>query len=178
MTLNYDRHKQAAIVFAFTGLLLLLTMSGQSFSQLNSTNANITTSIKEPALTGTYHLSYTKIGGQAHIDELYSYNILNHELIFVNLNDNVTKKKVLSDSDIKELDNIFYEVNFLRDVPGNLKLIDISSCRDCVQYGLSFAFVDFEKWVPLSENVFWNDATTNGTESILKIASLVERLSS
>jgi hypothetical protein len=118
--------------------------------------------------SGLQTLLLTKNGGLAGLDEIYSYNVVTKELASVDLKTNLVQKKVLNSSEIEKLNGAFYS-----NETSPADIFDRNVCPDCIQYGLSFFFIDLEKHVPISAGAFWTDSTA-GAESNMKFAELIQ----
>jgi len=153
-------------------LLLIVFFPVNVFAQVNMTNTTLAPSSGPSYLQGFYHLLYTVSGGLAPVHQLYAYNIVGHQLTFVDLDNKMVKTKILNSSAVDEMNSICCPGNTAFDV-AHLKS---SPCPDCRQYGLSYYFVEPEKLVSFSGGAFWDDGT-KGTEDLEKIASIIVGLS-
>lgn len=166
-----------AIILAFAILAIPISnYKDQSFASNTNTTKNQNVSSGSDLLDnrGLNSLSYTKntinIAGMP-INEIYVYNSVNHQLTHVD-NDNKVLQKNLTNDQINELNTLFYS----NDLGG---VYDRTPCPECTQYGLSFAFVDLEKLVKMSEFYYWTDATQiPGVEGLKNITSYIENITS
>ena len=113
----------------------MFAQSNSPVSGISSWPINATLPIGGPNL-----ILYTKSGGLAHFNQLYTFNILSHELVFVDLTNNTVKKITLTDDDISDIIDRYYAGEFSRN-----QTYDINPCPDCIQYGLLESFFDLEK---------------------------------
>jgi hypothetical protein len=153
-----------------------MTGATPAFAQIDITTPDISTSSVNASsstnsslpIGGFNLLLYTKSGGLAHTNQLYAFNILNRELVLVDLTNNTAKTRMLTDNEISTINDAFY--NAL--IPDH-DIYDISPCPDCIQYGLVYSFIDFEKRVEINDLSFWTDRT-QGTERLTAIGQAIE----
>jgi hypothetical protein len=149
-----------------------------AFAQIDITTPDIITSSVNASssinsslpIGGPNLLLYTKSGGLAHTNQLYAFNILSQELVFVDLNNNTVKKRMLTDDEISTITDAFSSAL----IPDH-DVYDINPCPDCIQYGLVYSFIDFETRIELNDLSFWTD-TTQGTERLTAIGQTMEDL--
>lgn len=175
MDLSKSKTSTIIILLAFTiGTMHLSTNDGQTFGSSNDSNTtknqNVSSGSDLLDNGGLNNLLYTKntinIAGMP-INEIYVYNSVNHQLMHVD-NDSIVTQKNLTDAQINKLNSMFYSNN-LQDV------YDRTPCPECTQYGLSFAFVDPEKLIKISEFYYWTDATQiPGADGLKNISSYIE----
>jgi hypothetical protein len=159
--------------FAILAFILL------SYSNIQAASAQVDSeSIKVPMsnatglpMSGLQLMFLTKNGGLAATNEVISYNIITNELAFADLQGNTVEKKVLSNSEIENLTNTFYTTEIFRD-----DVFDRSICPDCIQYGLSYFFIDLETHIPFKGGAFWTENTTDA-QGFMKFAELIESMS-
>jgi hypothetical protein len=143
-----------------------------AFAQINNNTApDITTPSINASLPigGLNLLLYTKSGGQAHLNQLYTLNAVSQELVFVDLANNTVKKRMLTDDEMSNVTDIFWTTA----VPENT--YHINPCPDCIQYGLLSSFFEFEKRIEFDELSFWTDRTP-GTEGLTRLGQTIEDL--
>jgi hypothetical protein len=142
------------------------------FAQVDNTASDITSSPMNATLPigGPNLILYTKSGGLAHLNQLYTFNVLSHELVFVDLNNNTVKKSVLTDDEISTITDAFYSA-----LTPDQDIYDINPCPDCIEYGLVYSFIDFETRIELNDLSFWTDIT-QGTERLTAIGQTMEDL--
>jgi hypothetical protein len=154
-------------------IILCSQINIQAFAQQNSTNTQaISSNTTSLPKSGVQLLLYTKSGGLAGLDQIYSYNIVTKELTFVDLKDkkNITAStKILTEPEIANLTDTFYLTYIFRD----RNVYDLNKCPDCIQYGLSYSFIDTEKLVPFDGKGFWTEKTT-GAEHFATLAKVIE----
>jgi len=143
------------------------------FAQINNTASDLTSSPTNATLPigGPNLILYTKSGGLAHLNQLYTFNILSHELVYVDLTNNTVKKTILTDDDISNIIDRFYRGDF----SANETIYDINPCPDCIQYGLLLSFFDLETRIELNELSFWTDRT-QGAEGLIRLGQTIEHL--
>jgi hypothetical protein len=157
-------------IFVLYLSFLHTTSTIPAFAQVDSTAPDITTSSVNGSLPigGLNLLLYTKSGGLTHLNQLYTFNILSQELVFVDLTNNTVKKSVLTNETIDDLINRFYSGEFSYN-----DTYDINPCPDCIQYGLLLSFFDLETRLEFNEFSFWTDRTP-GTEGLTRLGQVIE----
>jgi hypothetical protein len=163
-------------VIACAGIFVVYLLFPQNtgiipaFAQIDSRAPNMTASPINASLpeSGLNLLLYTKSGGLAHSNQLYTFNILSQELVFVDLTNNTVKKRMLTDDEISNITHAFYTTN----ITGN-EIYDINPCPDCIQYGLVYSFIDLETRIEINDLSFWTDRT-QGTEGITGLGQIIE----
>jgi hypothetical protein len=171
-----DKTALLTVVISFLGIFALsassLTVDEQiAFAQVNSTSLQVPVSnITGLPESGLQLLLLTKNGGIAGVNEIFSYNIVSKEIASADLRTNLVEKKLLNNSEIENLTSTFYSTGILGD-----DIFDRNLCPDCIQYGLSYFFIDLEKLVPFSASAFWTDKTV-GAEGFMKLAEIIENI--
>jgi hypothetical protein len=143
------------------------------FAQINNTASDMTGSPTNgpPPIGGPNLILYTKSGGLAHLNQLYTFNLLRNELVFVDLNNNTIKKVILTDDDTSTLNDRFRRGDF----SANETIYDINPCPDCFQYGLSLSFVHPDTRIEQNQFSFWT-ITTEGAEGHRELGRTIEYL--
>ena len=115
----------------------------------------------------------TKNGGFKGVNEIFYYNIITKELAIVDLRliDFFRDKKVLSNLEIENLTDTFYNTEVFRE-----DVFDRNVCADCIQYGLTYFFIDLETLRPFRGGAFWTENTA-GAEGFMKFAETIEKMS-
>jgi hypothetical protein len=149
-----------------------LYINTTAFAQGNPNISKSTASTNITALpkSGLQLLLYTKNGGFAGLNQIFSYNIVTKELTFVDLRNNTVKTKMLNDSEIANLTDTFFSAGIIKG-----RVYDLNVCPDCFQYGMSYSFIEPEKLLTSSEMAFWT-SNTKGAEYFAKVGEAVERL--
>jgi hypothetical protein len=111
---------------------------------------------------------YTKSGGFAPSNELYAFNALSKELVFLDLTNNTVKKRALTEDEITTINNA-YAIS----VPDK-NVYDTNPCPDCIQYSLLYSY--FDGTGEISDLSFWTDATQDTTERLTAIGKVLEDL--
>jgi len=171
--LHNNRLLAIACAGIFVTYLSCLRSTGAipAFAQINNISHDITTSYAVNASLpegGLNLLLYTKSGGLAPSNQPYTFNILSQELVFVDLTNNTVKKRMLTDDEISNMTDVFHTTN----ITGN-EIYDIDSCPDCLQYGLLYSFIDFEKRIEINDLSLWTDRT-QGTEGLIRLSQIIE----
>jgi hypothetical protein len=165
------------VITQIVGILLVVLCSvpidsKNSFGQADSTPTSLPVSNETGLIeTGMQLMLLTESGGIAPIDKMYTFNRATNDLVTVDLANNTVIKKTLNSSEIQELGDAIYSF------PINMDVNDRKPCPDCIQYGLTYFFLDFEKAVPFKEAAFWTSATP-GTEGNTEFAGLIEEIAS
>jgi len=111
---------------------------------------------------------YTKSGGFAPSNQLYTFNALSQELVFVDLNNNTVKKRTLTEDEITTINNAYA----IRVADKNI--YDTNPCPDCIQYSLLYSY--FDGTAEISDLSFWTDATQDTTVRLTAIGKVLEDL--
>jgi hypothetical protein len=172
-------HNNSLLAIACAGIfvtyLSFLQTTGAipAFAQINNTAPDITTSSTNASLPkgGPNLLLYTKSGGEVPYNQLYTFNILSQELVFVDLTNNTVKKSMLTNETIDDLITRFYSGEFSY----NETTYDINPCPGCIQYGLLISFFDLETRNEFNALSFWTD-TTQGAEGLTRLGQTIEDL--
>jgi hypothetical protein len=118
---------------------------------------------------GINSILYTKQGAQQGLNEIYTYEIGTKKITYANTMNEV-KQKVLDQAQIDALNDILYD-------PGISEVYDRKLCPDCIQYGLTFTFVEWEILLKSASFSYWTDITKkSSTEGLNKLASMIEEL--
>lgn len=167
-----NNQKMAVVMLFSTTIALAYSVTlSSAFGQMDSSTENTTQSTSLPP-GGLYMLQFIKSGGLVPSDETYIYNLLTHELTHVSAND--TTKKLLNETEIDQINNEFYNNNLFR-----VDVLDMDTCPDCIQYGLSYGLVDFETRQKFSDMNMWNDGTvTEGVVQLNNFTNAIEKISS
>ena len=170
------KHTTLTVMTSLVGIIVILLCSvaidsQNSFGQGSSPPSSLPVSNETGLIeTGVQLMVLTESGGIAPIDNIYTFNRATNDLVSADLANNTVKKKTLNSSEINELSDTFSSIS-------NLDVNDRKPCPDCIQYGLSYFFLDFEKAIPYKEAAFWTSATP-GTEGNTEFARLVEEIAS
>ncbi len=111
---------------------------------------------------------YTKSGGFAPSSQLYAFNALSQELIFVDLTNNTVKKRTLTEDEITTINSAYAIRVADRDI------YDTNPCPDCIQYSLLYSY--FDGTGEISDLSFWTDATQGTTVRLTAIGQVLEDL--
>ena len=163
-----------AIVILSAIVAIFLVSSNYEFKLIYA-EQNMTSNEPSKNLTdllsnrGLNMLLYTKNGGITGNNEIYTYNIATKEVVYVN-SMNEVKRKTLTQDEIDNLNNIFYDIGFS-------EVYDRKICPDCTQYGLSYSFIDFEYLLKISSFSYWTDQTQKpNVEGLNNLTSTIEQL--
>lgn len=127
-------------IIILSGILSIYLVSSNYEIKLVYAEENMTSNESGKNLTdlltnkGLNMLLYTKNGGITATNEIYAYDIVTKEIVYVN-SLNETKRKTLTSNEIDHLNNMFYDIGFS-------EIYDKRVCPDCMQYGLSYACID------------------------------------
>lgn len=166
-----------AITTSCLGIFVSILLSNVLGAQIALAQGN-STSIKVPTSnatglpeSGLQLMLLTKKRWKCSVNQIFTYNIVTNELTSSDLRTNSVEKKVLNRSETENLIDRFYNTEIFR---GNV--FDRGVCPDCIQYGLSYFFVDLETLIPFKAGAFWTENTT-GAEGFMEFAELIESMS-
>ena len=171
---NIEKYLIFTLIGAITAICFVISDDKEInsvYAQQNITNTNESSQNITDILPyrGINSILYTKQGGQQGLNEIYTYEIGTKEITYVNTMNEV-KRKVLDQAQIDALNDILYD-------PGITEVYDRKLCPDCIQYGLSYTFVEWEMLFKSASFSYWTDMTKNpSTEGLDKLASMIEEL--
>lgn len=141
-----------------------------AYAQQNTTTTESSQNITDILpYRGINSILYTKYGGLEGLNEIYTYEIGTKEITYVNTMNEV-KRTTLDQAQIDALNDILYD-------PGITEVYDRKLCPDCIQYGLSFTFVEWEMLLKSASFSYWTDMTKKpAIEGLIKLASMMEEL--
>jgi len=163
----------AAIFVTYTSFIPGTSVIHTAFAQMNNTGAAGVsappTSVNATVpIEGFNLIVYTKSGGIAPFNQLYAFNALSQELIFVDLTNNTVKKRILSENEISTINNAYA----IRVADKNI--YDTNPCPDCIQYSLLYSYFDGTR--EIADLSFWTDATQDTTVRLTAIGQALEDL--
>ena len=102
------------------------------------------------------------------LHEIYTYDIVTKEINVNSLNE--LKRKTQDQAQIDALNDITYD-------PGIEEIYDRNVCLDCIQYGLSYSFIDYEILLKFLSISYCTDITKNpNIEGVRKVVSMIDDL--
>lgn len=171
---NLEKHLIFTLIGAITAICFVVS-DDQGFNLVYAQQHTTNTTESSQNITdilpyrGINSILYTKQGGQQGLNEIFTYEIGTKEITYVNTMNEV-KRKVLDQAQIDALNDILYN-------PGITEVYDRKLCPDCIQYGLTFTFVEWEMLLKSASFSYWTDMTKKpDIEGLNKLASVIEEL--